>query len=110
MATLTANPDIVIVDVESGETSNSTTIHYEKKSTDEIWERKGGGGWSGPSFSKGSGALPGEEVSSDYLVSLKPGDTYEVGVYDNEHGPTTLDPIQLAILTVYCLRKKPEDG
>ena len=107
--TLRANPDIVIVDVEGGETSKPTTIHYEKKPTDEIWERTGGSSWSGPSFSKGSGLTPGEAEVFDYTKLLKPGDTYEVGLYENGHGPRTRNPIPLVNLTVYCLRKKPEN-
>ena len=105
--TLTANPVIVIVDVEHGQTSNTTTIHYEKAFIDEIWERVGGSGWLGPSFSK-SARLQSDE-KDDYPVSLKPGDTYEVGLYVTGHGPLTGNPVPLAYVAVYGLKKTPED-
>ena len=101
MTTLTATPAIVIIDVEVGQTANTTSIHYDKRREDEIWERVRGSAWSGPFFSKVTG-LFGDETG-DYTESLRPGDTYEVGIYENERGPTTTDPISLANLAVYGL-------
>src|SRR5881227_2353986 len=104
MATLAADPNIVIVDVEGGETDHPTTITYNKRKNQEIWERNTpGGGWSERTF------LPGTEESGDYSERLAPGQSYEAGIFDPGHGPFSLNPIRQATLIVYGLRKKPED-
>ena len=41
MATLTADPDLITVDLNKGDTTGTTQIFYNKRSTDVVWERIG---------------------------------------------------------------------
>jgi hypothetical protein len=109
MAKLTAAPDIIIVDVDAGETSGSTSITYDKDSDDELWESTAGGVQSSIDVRTRVGTATSAEFTGTYKIDLKPGSSYLVGVFQAGHGPLTTDPIRLASLNVFCLLKRPTD-
>src|SRR5690349_20660363 len=109
MASLTAATTLIVVD-KSVTNSGTTTITYEKDEFEEMWERVAGGPWTPVSnamlftrvaaksaaekgvFSMGAAPLP---------PPLKPGMTYEAGIFTAQHGPLTSDPIRKAYVKVF---------
>jgi hypothetical protein len=109
MAKLTAAPDIIIVDVDAGETSGSSSITYDKDSDDELWESLAGSGQSIIDVRSRVGTAPTANFKGTYKIDLKPGQSYLVGIFRAGHGPLTTDPIRLANLNVFGLLKNPSD-
>ena len=96
--TAASNP--IVVD-KSIANSGTTTITYEKDDREEMWERVAGGAWiqvdeHDPIHPCGDCGRRGERgVLARCLPlppPLKPGMTYEVGVFTEMHGPLTTDP------------------
>jgi hypothetical protein len=111
----TANP--IVVDKEVA-TNGSTTIEYEKEESDELWERNSFpissppyqvmGNWNGPINLFARVQTAEAATKGKFPVNLKPGQTYEVGIFTAGHGPLR-DPIRKSYLKVFCVWKKPED-
>jgi hypothetical protein len=49
------------------------------------------------------------DFAGSFAITLKPGQAYELCVFEEDHGPLTTDPIRRACLTVHCLWKRPEE-
>ncbi len=107
MSTLKADKNPVVVNKQAGETSGSTKITYSKERSDELWERMNGGGWGSINVHQRTGLGDEADIGGEYSIPLKPGEMYEVGVFQSGHGPLSTDPIKDASLTVFCLWKKP---
>jgi hypothetical protein len=103
---VTATKAPIIVDNEHGETDGSTTIEYHKAPGDELWERSNSTGWSQPNLFVTVGTADAETEGS-YMVTLRPGEWYEVAIFSPNRGPDK-DPQMLADLVVYCVWKRPE--
>ena len=110
MSKLSATPDIVVVDPDIGQSSAPTTIAYEKFRDEELWTRRSGGAWTQENVHLLTGLGDAADADGSYAVSLRPGDVYEVGVFQFRHGPTSTDPIRSASLTVFALLKKPHEA
>src|SRR5688572_27215089 len=104
MATLTiraleATPDLIVVD-KAKASSGESEIDYDKADKfEELWERTGSS-----SFTFIDVQL---RMSGRYTVTLKPGQIYEVAIFQADHGPLSTDPIMLMTLKVFCLWKAP---
>ncbi len=111
MAELKADPSLLIVDTKAGETNQTTTILYEKSRSDEVWERTSTGATVGAWIQVNVHVRTGQGDEADlrgkYPVTLTPGQKYEVGIYERDHGPLTRDIQRLAGLSVHCLFKRP---
>ncbi|MCK1546926.1 hypothetical protein IVB12_34640 [Bradyrhizobium sp. 179] len=109
MTALSALPDVVVVDVDAGQTSGDTTISYKKDPEDDLWELVPGRSWSrvNPHVRTGLGDIADKEGS--WSITLVPGQSYELGVFERGHGPLSIDPIRRATLLVFCLVKKPRE-
>lgn len=103
----TTNP--IVVDQAAGETNGSTTIKYEKEKSEELWERMPGSSWSGPINLFARVQTADADTKGNFPENLKPGQTYEVGIFAGGHGPVTTDPIRKFYLKVFCVWKEPED-
>jgi len=114
MAELKADPDLLIVDRDAGETNQTTTIVYEKFHRDEVWERTSAGvtvgAWTQVNVHVRTGQGDEADERGKYAVTLKPGEKYEVGIFQEDHGPLVRDVQRLAGLSVYCLFKRPRRG
>jgi len=108
MANVTAAPSPIIVDKTAGQTKGSTGLKYEKQREQELWERYDSGAWSPINPHVRLGLGDEADVEGAFPITLKPGQSYELGVFDQGHGPTTSDPIERAAATVFCLWKKPQ--
>lgn len=108
MADLTADNNPVIVDKEAKETNGKTVIHYRKEALEELWERYTLGSWSPINVHERTGLGDKADFDGTYQIVLKPGEVYEVAVYEAIHGPLSTDPILRTALKVFCLWKKPE--
>src|SRR5690349_15208780 len=109
MTALSALPDLVVVDVDAGQTSAVTTISYEKDSEDDIWELVAGGSWSRVNVHVRTGLGDVADRKGSWSVTLAPGQSYELGVFARGHGPLSTDPIRRATLVVFCVLKKPRE-
>ena len=107
MANVVATPSPIVVDKSAGKTSGSTALKYEKNRDQELWERTDGAGWSriNPHVRTGLGDVA--DSNGTFAITLKPGQSYELGVFDGGHGPTTTDPLERSAVAVFCLWKKP---
>jgi hypothetical protein len=101
----TANP--IVVD-KAVATNGSTTIEYEKDESEELWELMPGSNWNGPINLFARVQTAEANTKGKFGVNLKPGQTYEVGIFAVGHGPLR-DPIRKSYLKVFCVWKKPED-
>jgi hypothetical protein len=117
MTNVNATTNPIVVDKAAGETDGSTTITYEKERSEEFWERLPGSSWSGVSNTdlfKRAATAEAETKGTFALGAiplpprLKPGQTYEVGIFVAGHGPLTTDPIRNSYLKVFSVWKKPE--
>lgn len=107
MRSLKANPDIIVVNTASGASSGSTTIQYEKQDRpDELWERMPGSGWSLINVHVRTGQGDIADRTGQFPITLKPGQSYDIGIYEQDHGPLSSDPINLLRLKVYCILKR----
>ena len=115
MTNVTAAANPIVVD-KSVANSGTTTITYEKDRDEEMWERLAGGSWTqvtntdlfkrvatATAAEKGIFALGGSPLPPP----LKPGMAYEVGIFTQQRGPLTTDPIRKAYAKVFCVWKKP---
>jgi hypothetical protein len=115
MTNVTAAANPIVVD-KSVANSGTTTITYEKDQREEMWERVTGSAWTqvtntdlfkrvatATAAEKGKFALAGSPLPPP----LKPGMAYEVGIFTQDHGPLTTDPIRKAYVKVFCVWKKP---
>ncbi len=109
MQSLKANPDIIVVDNGIGANSGSALIKYEKERWQELWERPPASGWSKTNVHVLTGQGDIADTVGEYPVNLKPGDIYEVGIFEKNQGPINADPIPLTKLKVFCLWKKPKE-
>ncbi len=116
MTSVTAASNPIVVD-KSIANSGTTTITYEKDDREEMWERVAGGAWIQVTntilFTRVATAVAAEKGAFSLGASplpppLKPGMTYEVGVFTEMHGPLTTDPIRKAYVKVFSVWKKPE--
>lgn len=107
MRELASYPNIIIVNNERGEINGPAEIKYEKESFDELYEMESGGPWSLINVFVRTGQRDADRLGH-YSITLKPGQTYEVGIFEGTHGPLTMDPILHKKLKIYCLWKKPE--
>jgi hypothetical protein len=106
MAELKADPNPIIVDKELGETEGTTTIYYMKDLDQELWERMDGGNWS---QKRTKNKEKEAEFRGKYDITLKPGQFYDVAVFQSNRGPLpSADPSLVTELRVFCLWKKPE--
>jgi hypothetical protein len=106
-AAITASVNPIIVNKQAGESSGTTTIKYIKERRDELWERMNSGTWTQINVHVRTGLGDEADSSGSYLQALSPGIIYEVGMFEDGHGPLSSDPIRQAFLTVFCLWKKP---
>ena len=111
MAELKADPSPVVVDNELGESKGTTTIYYLKDLAQELWERTDGGSWLQINVFKRTRNKEREaEFRGQYDIALKPGQFYEVAVFNSNRGPLPfIDPGLVAELKVFALWKKPEN-
>ena len=108
MPTLTATPDLIVVDKALGLSSGSTMIGYTKFGrSQELWERTGSSSWTQINVYLRTGHGNEADDAGFYPVMLKPGQVYEVGVFEADHGPTTTDPIKAISELVFCVWKAP---
>ena len=111
MTLVKATPNPIVVDKAAGQSSGTTGVNYEKDSEQELWERNPPSGpWSPVNVHVRTGLGDKADLSGSFPITLKPGQNYELAVFEQGHGPSTSDPIQRAIVTVFCLLKKPEAG
>ena len=110
MSRVMATPNPIIVNKEAGETTGNTTVSYEKERSQELWERRSGGGWSQINVHVVTGLGDVADTNGDYPVTLKPGMVYEVCAFQEGHGPRTTDPIRVACLKVFCRTFKLDGG
>ncbi|MET0771802.1 MAG: hypothetical protein ABWZ82_01855 [Candidatus Limnocylindrales bacterium] len=102
---VTASKRPIIVDVQAGETSGSSTIKYEKDPNDELWERSGSTGW-GPINPFTRVGTADADQRGGFPITLRPGEWYEVGIYFQGNGPLG-DPRLIDSVVVYAVRKQP---
>jgi hypothetical protein len=116
MTNVTAATNLIVVD-KSIATSGITTLTYEKDQREEMWERYAPGAWTPVAntdlFKRVATATADEKGNFSLGASplpppLKPGMTYEVGIFTEQHGPLTTDPIRKASAKVFCIWKKPD--
>jgi len=107
MPLLSAVPDIVVIDADVGQMDGSTTVSYEKEEFEELWERPPGSGWSRINVHVRTGQGDEADRRGSFPVTLRPGDKYELGVFNRGNTPLDPDPVQLAKLLVYGLLKRP---
>jgi hypothetical protein len=111
MADLKASPEILVVDTQAGESSQRTVISYDKGPFDEVWERTWTGfsstGWTQINVHVRTGQGDDADSRGEYKVELETGQKYEVGVFEERHGPLTRDERRLAYRPVHCLFKLP---
>ncbi|HEY0078682.1 MAG TPA: hypothetical protein VGB73_08550 [Pyrinomonadaceae bacterium] len=108
MASLKAEPDIIVVDEDDGETYGNAEIKYQKEPYQELWERTPGSGWEQINVHVRTKVGDEADTAGRYEITLKPGEVYEVGIYDDDYGPLKGNPHPRANLKVYCLWKKPK--
>src|SRR5262245_51496446 len=118
MTNVNATTNPIVVDNTVGQTDGSTTITYEKDSREEMWERLPGSAWSLVSKTElfKRVATADAETRGKFTLGalpippkLKPGQTYEVGIFTEGHGPLTLDPLLQSKVKVFCVWKMPRD-
>jgi hypothetical protein len=107
MAHIDASNSPIVVDRET-DNKGKTSIKYLKERFEAIWERSTTFGWTEVNIFVRTGRGDEAETTGDYEVTLRPGEFYEAGVFEDGHGPLSTDPIRLAFIKVYCLWKKPE--
>ncbi len=108
MANVEAAPSPIIVDKAAGESSGMSTLKYEKYAEQQLWERRPGGPWSLINVHVRTGLGDKADLGGSFSITLKPGQGYELAVFEQGHGPATTDPLRIADVTVFCLWKKPE--
>lgn len=111
--TLTATPDVVIVDIEAGQTAGTTQIEYSKEQEQRIWHRWKSGAWQKVSLQVTAPDDPALRHGYFASPALQPGWVYEVQVWAREVDPNRIPqvdqpPRALASLMVFALRKRPE--
>jgi hypothetical protein len=107
MATLTAAPDIIVVD-KAVASSGSTTISYSKAGRSEtLFERTGSSSYKRVNVFLKTGLGDEAEGSGSYPQALKPGQVYQLTVFEADHGPFDSDPEQVTTLLVFCIWKAP---
>ncbi len=109
MTKLSAAPEPLVLDVEGGESSGTTTITYEKEPYQVLWHRVNFAPWSRVSLlappDQGARAMRRGSFSSPLLG---PGAVYQVRLFEGHHDPNAVAPDRfLAAVDVYCLRKRP---
>jgi hypothetical protein len=111
--TLQATPNVVIIDIEAGQTDGTTQIEYSKEHEHTVWHRWKSGAWLRVSLQVTAPDDPA--LAHGYFASpkLEPGWVYQVAIWDRGVDPNRLPnvdiPIRaLAAITVFALRKRPE--
>ena len=97
IANVTANPTPIVVDKEIGETSGPTTLAYEKEPWEELWERPPGKPWVEVNVHVRTGLGDEADFAGSFAITLKPGQAYELCVFEEDHGPLTTDPIRARV-------------
>jgi hypothetical protein len=103
----TLNPIVVDNTITPPESSGTTQIDYEKEREEELWEIGPGGVWTTINVHLLTGQGNEADVTGSYTITLAPGQSYRVGIFTEEHGPLTTDPLPRADLTVFAIFKKP---
>ena len=108
MTSVTGAPSPIVVDKRAGQTNGRAGMKYEKERDQELWERVDARRWSliNPHVRTELGDVADGEGT--FAITLRPGQSYELGVFEREHGPTAADPIQRAGRTLFCPWKRPE--
>jgi hypothetical protein len=108
MATLSAAPDLIVVDKSTGSSTGNAEISYSKDTNfDDLWERTGTGPWTFINVHVRTGRGDEADGSGHYPVTLSPGQIYQLAVFQKDHGPSNTDPIMVKTLLVFCVWKKP---
>jgi hypothetical protein len=111
--TLQAKPDVLIVDIEAGQTWRTTEIEYSKEPTYAVWHRWRSGAWLRVVLQVTAPDDPA--LSHGYFTSpkLEPGWVYQVEIWDRGIDPNRVPnvdptPRALASIVVFALKKRPE--
>jgi hypothetical protein len=102
---LTASINPIVFDTSTGINTGPSSVSYRKDEFDEIWTRAPGSVWmrANPHILTGRGDEADREGS--FPVDLKPGETFDIGIFQEDHGPLATDPLPRETLTVFCLLK-----
>ena len=87
MTNVNATTNPIVVDQAAGDTNGSTTIKYEKEKSEELWERMSGSNWSGPINLFARVQTADADTKGNFPENLKPGQTYEVGIFAERSRP-----------------------
>jgi hypothetical protein len=111
--TLAASPDLVIVDIEAGQTDGAAELEYSKEPEQGIWHRWKPGAWLRVSLQVTAPDDPA--LRHGYFTSpdLAPGSVYQVSIWGDGIDPNRLPdddipPRALAELSVFALKKRPD--
>jgi hypothetical protein len=112
MSEIEANPSLIIVDntITPPQTSGNTKISYEKDYLEEVWERKPGEGWERVNVHLATGKGDEAEYRGTFLnpITLRPGESYTLGIFAHTQGPLSTDPLPQVTVTVWAVLKEPE--
>ena len=108
MAKLTANPAVIVLDLDAGQSDGTTVVTYEKAMTDELWHQQSGGPWE---LIADPADLPGFDgqfavYGGSYPAQLSLGDAYRVGIFRENRGPLGPRVQLLANLSVVAVGRR----
>ena len=104
----TVNPIVIDNLATPPEINGQSMITYNKESTEELWEIQPGSSWSQINVHTLTGLGDEADRSGSYPITLTAGQIYRAGLFDQDHGPLSTDPILRADLTVMAVLKGPE--
>jgi hypothetical protein len=109
MASLSASPVTVIIDIEAGEVDDTATISYRKERDHVLWERIDFDAWMPHAIPTASPNDVRHQRGEFLSLKLKPGSYYEVVVFRPDGDPNVSMEHMEAHTAVPTLRKRPEE-